>query len=273
MGDQLAVVKSVMNGVFYVLDVRVDAVQIPDVLPQMERWIEDGSEGHYIAVTGMHGIMESRRDAYFKEVLAAADLVVPDGMPLVWLGRANNFPLQHRVSGPELMEAFLQKTGDHYRHFLYGGAEGVADDLARNMKTRFGSDVVGTYTPPFRPLVREEDDEVVETIRALKPDVVWVGLSTPKQERWIFEHRHRLGVPLMLGVGAAFDFHTGRVKRAPQWMRTRGLEWSYRLMKNPRRLWHRYLVYGSQFAFHASVEVLKNKLRAASRVNASELDS
>jgi len=255
-----------------VLDVRVDAVQIPDVVAQMERWIEDGSEGHYIAVTGMHGIMESRHDAYFKEMLAAADLVVPDGMPLVWLGRANNFPLQHRVSGPELMAAFLQKTGSRHRHFLYGGAEGVADELAYNMKTRYRSEVVGTYTPPFRPLTREQDDEVVATIRAKKPDVVWVGLSTPKQERWIFEHRQRLSVPLMLGVGAAFDFHTGRVKRAPQWMRTRGLEWSYRLIKNPRRLWHRYLIYGSQFAFHASKEVLRNKLKTASQLRQSELD-
>ncbi|MGH9433370.1 MAG: WecB/TagA/CpsF family glycosyltransferase [Terriglobia bacterium] len=272
MGNQLTVLKSATSGVFRVLDVRVDAIQIPGVVAQMERWIEAGSAGRYIAVTGMHGIMESRHDAFFKEILAAADLVVPDGMPLVWLGRANNFQLQHRVSGPELMEAFLRKTGSSYRHFLHGGAEGVADELSVNMKSRYRSTVVGTYTPPFRPLTRAEDDELVATIRAKKPDVVWVGLSTPKQERWIFEHRQRLGVPLLLGVGAAFDFHTGRVKRAPQWMRDRGLEWSYRLMKNPGRLWHRYLIYGSQFAFLASKEVLKSKLKAANQLSPRRLD-
>jgi N-acetylglucosaminyldiphosphoundecaprenol N-acetyl-beta-D-mannosaminyltransferase len=272
MGYQLGVLKQAGNGAYQVLGVRVDAVQIPGVVSQMERWIEEGGEGHYIAVTGMHGIMESRRDAYFKEILDAADLVVPDGMPLVWLARAHHFPLEHRVSGPELMAAFLEKTSSQFRHFLYGGAPGVAEDLAANMKSWYGNRVVGTYTPPFRPLSREEDEAFAEMIRDLKPDVIWVGLSTPKQERWIFEHRLKLGVPLMLGVGAAFDFHTGRAKRAPQWMRDRGLEWSYRLFLNPRRLWHRYLVFGPQFAFHASLELFANKLKGICHLCSSELD-
>ena len=244
---------------FRVLGVQVHAVQIPDVVIQVERWIQEGERAHYVAVTGMHGVTEAKHDSGFRNILNQADLVVPDGMPLVWLGRTHGFPLRRRVYGPEFMETFCWQTGDRYRHFFYGGAAGVADHLAGTLQRRFGIRVAGTYSPPFRPLTEEEDREVVAAVEAAKADVLWVGLSTPKQERWMHEHKDKLRVPVMLGVGAAFDLNTGRLRQAPAWMRENGLEWLFRLLAEPKRLWRRYLVYGSQFAWNASLERLKIK--------------
>ena len=242
---------------FRVLGVSVNAVQIPDAITWMRQRIEQRQDTSYVAVTGMHGVSESRRDSAFRGVLNSAGLVVPDGMPLVWIGRLRGFGLRRRVYGPELMLEFCRATADlGLRHFFYGGAPGVADALAQRMVERFpGLVVAGTWCPPFRPLSPEEDADVVARINESNADVVWVGLSTPKQERWMHQHRGVLHVPVLVGVGAAFDMHTGRVKQAPVWMREHGLEWFYRLVQEPRRLWHRYIVLGSQFAFNASLEL------------------
>ena len=242
---------------FKVLGVRVDAVQIPEVVSLMERWIEERAAVHYIAVTGMHGVMEAQHSPGFRSVLEAADLVVPDGMPLVWLGRWHGHPLHRRVYGPELMETFCRSTGPSYRHFFYGGGPGVAVRLAEVLKQRYGVNAVGTYSPPFRPLTDEESEQVSCQIQAAAPDVVWVGLSTPKQERWVYEQCRWLTVPLMVGVGAAFDFIAGTVKQSPAWMRENGLEWLFRLIQEPRRLWQRYLILGPEFAWNVGLELLK----------------
>jgi N-acetylglucosaminyldiphosphoundecaprenol N-acetyl-beta-D-mannosaminyltransferase len=241
---------------FQVLGVWVNALQIADVVDHMEHWIQEGNPGHFIAVTGMHGVSEARHDPSFRTVLNAADLVVPDGMPLVWLGRWHGHTLRRRVYGPELMETFCRLTAGRYTHFLYGGAAGVPERMVEVLEHRYGNRVVGAYSPPFRALTGEERDDVLTRIRAANPDVLWVGLSTPKQERWIAEYRDRLGVPVLVGVGAAFDFHTGRVKQAPRWMRENGMEWLFRLLTEPRRLWRRYLIYGSQFVWNVSLEIL-----------------
>jgi N-acetylglucosaminyldiphosphoundecaprenol N-acetyl-beta-D-mannosaminyltransferase len=242
---------------FKVLGVRVDGVQIPDVITRMEFWIAERGRGHYVAVTGMHGVMEAQYDAPFKQVLGEADLVVPDGMPLVWLGRISGLGLRRRVYGPELMENFFATTAARrYTHFLYGGADGVADNLAQELGKRFPwSQIVGTYTPPFRPLTESEESNLARKVQVACPDVLWVGLSTPKQEKWMHAHRHSLPVPVMVGVGAAFDFHTGRVKQAPAWMRENGFEWLFRLLTEPRRLWRRYLILGSKFTWNVCLEM------------------
>src|SRR6267378_1155161 len=193
---------------FRVLGVRVDAVQIADVVRRMEEWIAQRGSCQYIAVTGMHGVTEAQHDAEFKAVLNSAGLV-------------------------------------------------VAEELASRMVARFpGVIAAGTYSPPFRVLTQEEDREVVAAIESARADVVWVGLSTPKQERWMHEHRDRLNVPVLVGVGAAFDFHTGRVAQAPRWMRENGLEWLFRLASEPRRLWRRYLINGSEFAWLVLLELM-----------------
>jgi N-acetylglucosaminyldiphosphoundecaprenol N-acetyl-beta-D-mannosaminyltransferase len=246
---------------FRVLGVRVHAVQIPDAVRRMEEWIAQRDGCRYVAVTGMHGVTEAQHDSEFKTILNTAGLVVPDGMPLVWIGRRHGFDLRRRVYGPELMATFCEHTASKgYRHFFYGGAPGVADDLASQFVSRFsGALVVGTYSPPFRALTPEEDREIIHAIEGAQADIVWVGLSTPKQERWMYEHRDRLNVPVLVGVGAAFDFHTGRVAQAPAWMGDHGLEWLFRLSVEPRRLWRRYLVYGAEFAALVLLELLGRK--------------
>ncbi len=238
---------------------RVNAVQIADVISLMERWIRERRTGQYVAVTGMHGLTEARQDPRFRDVLDAADLVVPDGMPLIWLGRRHGHTLERRVYGPELMQSFCHRTGPRYRHFFFGGAPSVPERLAKTFQHRYGIRVAGAYSPPFRPWEEREAEEIVAQIQNSSPDVVWVGLGTPKQEYWIFAQRDRLRIPVMVGVGAAFDFATGRVKQAPPWMREHGLEWLFRLMHEPRRLWRRYLIYGCEFAWNASLELLNVK--------------
>jgi len=258
MNKAVAAQENLQHSAFRALGVRVDSVQIPEVIARMEQRIAERDGTRYIAVTGMHGVMEAQHDPEFKKILNAADLVVPDGTPLVWLGRLRGHRLRRRVYGPELMLAFCEQTAPKgYRHFFYGGAPGVAEALAERLGAQFpGLVVAGTYSPAFRPLTREEDEEVVARINGSGADVLWVGLSTPKQERWMYEHRDRLNVPVMVGVGAAFDINAGRVKQAPMWMRENGLEWLFRLLQEPRRLWRRYLVYGSEFLFYVALEFL-----------------
>ncbi len=255
MGNLKAPSRGATADSFRVLNVRVNAVQIPDVLTLMESWIHERATGNYVAVTGMHGVMEAQQNHNFRSALEGASLVVPDGMPLVWLGRWHNFKLRRRVYGPELMETFCRTTGARYRHFFYGGAAGVANRLADVLRQRYGIQVAGTHCPPFRHLTLLEEKEVLATIRASAADVLWVGLSTPKQESWMAEYRDRVGVPVMIGVGAAFDFFTGRIKQAPAWMRERGLEWSFRLFSEPQRLWRRYLLHGSRFVWNVALEM------------------
>jgi N-acetylglucosaminyldiphosphoundecaprenol N-acetyl-beta-D-mannosaminyltransferase len=242
----------------YLLGVRVHMVQIPDVVRQMEHWIQERRGSHFIAFTNIHGMTKAQRDTAFKEILNSADLDAPDGMPLVWMSRIRGYPLQRRVYGPELMLTFCEQTClKGRRHFFYGGTPGAPEQLADMLRRRCpGLQVAGTHSPPFRPLTGKEDEEVVAIIQRAAPDVLWVGLSNGKQERWIFEHRDRLNVPVMAGVGAAFDLNTGRVRQAPPWMREHGLEWFHRLLQEPRRLWRRYLVCGPQFVWYVSLELL-----------------
>jgi N-acetylglucosaminyldiphosphoundecaprenol N-acetyl-beta-D-mannosaminyltransferase len=197
----------------------------------------------YICVTGVHGVIEAQSNAEFRGILNRAFLCTPDGMPMVWLGKLQGFPDMGRVYGPDLMlEICRWSQSNRCVHFLYGGASGVAEELKQQLQTRFpGLQIGGCYTPPFRPLNSEEERSLNEMLRETQPDIMWVGLSTPKQERFMAEYLPKLDVTLMIGVGAAFDFHAGRVKQAPRWMQASGLEWFYRLCQEPRRLWRRYL--------------------------------
>jgi len=242
---------------FLVLGVRVHAVQIAETVERLCSWIENPHKTtRYVAVTGMHGIAESRQASHFRRILNTADLVVPDGMPLVWLGRMQGFPLHERVCGSDLMDNFCRVTGNAYRHFFYGGAPGVAEKLARLLQEKHGIVVAGTYTPPFRTLTDVEEKELASLVAEASPDVFWVGLSTPKQEKWMYEHRHKFKVPVMLGIGAAFDINCGNLRRAPAWMGEHGLEWLFRLVSEPRRLWKRYLITIPQAVWFVCMELL-----------------
>jgi N-acetylglucosaminyldiphosphoundecaprenol N-acetyl-beta-D-mannosaminyltransferase len=245
---------------FRVLGVRVDAVQMSDAVERLRSWMGDSQNlARYVAVTGMHGIAESRESEQFRLVLNTADMVVPDGMPLVWLGRLKGFSLRSRVCGAELMDSFCQATGNAYRHFFYGGGAGVAEQLAQALHEKYGIVIAGTYAPPFRPLTDAEAEDLASIVDRTSPDVFWVGLSTPKQEKWMYEFRHKLKVAVMLGVGAAFDMNSGNLQRAPEWMRENGLEWLFRLGSEPRRLWKRYLVTIPQAVWFVCMELLGSR--------------
>ena len=195
-----------------------------------------------ICVTGVHGVMEAQADEAFKKILNGAFLCTPDGMPMVWAGKLNGQREMSRVYGPDLMlEVCAWSETSGCRHFFYGGADGVAELLARKLKAKFPKlAVVGTFMPPFRALNADEVMKLQAQISAAQPDILWVGLSTPKQEKFMAEFLPKLDVTLMIGVGAAFDFHSGRVRQAPRWMQRSGLEWFYRLCCEPRRLAKRY---------------------------------
>lgn len=240
-----------------ILGVGVSAINMTMALEIIEGWISR-REHHYVCVTGVHGVMESQRDEELRRIHNQAGLVTPDGMPLVWLSRLKGFRHVDRVYGPDLMLALCERSVTRgYRHFFYGGAEGVPEQLAEVLQRRFpGLQVVGTYSPPFRPLTPEEDEQVVQMINKANPDIVWVGLSTPKQERWMAAHVNRLTAPVLIGVGAAFDFLSGRKPQAPRWMQRAGLEWFFRLLTEPRRLWRRYLINNPLFVMLVVLEAL-----------------
>jgi N-acetylglucosaminyldiphosphoundecaprenol N-acetyl-beta-D-mannosaminyltransferase len=240
-----------------ILGVGVSAVDMAMALRAIEGWIAR-REPHYICVTTVHGVMESQRDENLRRIHNAAGLVTPDGMPLVWLSRLMGFRHVERVYGPDLMLAVCERsTAKGYRQFFYGGGPGVAEKLAVRLQSRFpGLKLAGTCSPPFRPLTAEEDRAVVERINAAQPDIVWVGISTPKQERWMAEHVGRLSAPVLVGVGAAFDFQAGLKRQAPRWMQKSGLEWLFRLLMEPRRLWRRYLINNPWFLWLILLQVL-----------------
>jgi N-acetylglucosaminyldiphosphoundecaprenol N-acetyl-beta-D-mannosaminyltransferase len=228
-----------------VLGVRISAIDMAQAVAEVSRWITDG-ERRYVCVTGVHGVMESQRDPALRRIHNESGLTTPDGMPMVWAGRRAGAGHMTRVYGPDLMLELCALAAERgWSSYFYGGREGVPELLAERLSARFpGLKVAGTYSPPFRPLTPAEDDEVVARINDAAPDLVWVGLSTPKQEHWMAAHVGRLHVPALLGVGAAFDIHAGLLPQAPPLLQRNGLEWAYRLVKEPKRLWRRY-VYGN----------------------------
>ncbi len=211
----------------------------------------------YVCVAGVHGIMEARRDASLAHIFRDAFLVVPDGMPTVWMGRSQDLSMT-RLFGPDLMLAVLQERRlAQAKHYLYGGAPGVAKQLVQVLLRKYpGLQIVGTYCPPFRPLSSGEQAVLLNEINRLQPDIIWVGLSTPKQEKFMAEYLPRLATTLMVGVGAAFDFHTGRITDSPPWVKQMGLQWMHRLAQDPLRLWRRYLFNNPPFAWNAILQLL-----------------
>jgi N-acetylglucosaminyldiphosphoundecaprenol N-acetyl-beta-D-mannosaminyltransferase len=224
-----------------VLGVAVSPLNMGLALELISKALVNKQKG-YVCVTGVHGISEAQSDPEFRQILNRAFLCTPDGMPLVWLGRWQGQRQMGRVYGPDLMLAVMELSEKNgWRHYFYGGANGTARMLQGKLLERFpGLQIAGVCEPPFRPLNAEEQRNLQEEIRLARPDMMWVGLSTPKQERFMAQNLDQLDVTLMLGVGAAFDFHAGKVRQAPKWMQRSGLEWFFRLCCEPRRLWKRY---------------------------------
>lgn len=239
------------------LDVKTDILTFQDASQIFENFVESGKT-NYVCVNSAQDIMIAQKNERFKMIVNNANLVIPDGMPLVWLSKLIGYKKAERVTGPDIMLAMCSrspKTG--HTHFFYGGKKGVPELIKKKLTEKFpGLQVVGVYSPPFRPLTKEEDDRDVEMINAAKPDFLWVGLGTPKQHYWIADHVNKLKVSVVVGVGAAFDYHSGEMKRAPRWMQNRGMEWLFRLTYYPAPVWRRYAEYLPKFAFRVTLGLL-----------------
>lgn len=220
--------------------------------------LRNGRRG-YVTVTNVHSVSEAQNDEPLRTIFNNSLLATPDGMPLVWMGRLLGHADIQRVYGPDLLLNIAEHSQEfEFTHFFYGGAEGVADELARTLRERFPRlKIVGTYTPPFRALTGHEVVDLQRRVSEARPDFFWVGIGMPKQERFMAEFLPLLPeAKILLGVGAAFDFHSGRVRQAPRWMMRLGLEWLFRFSQEPRRLWHRYVVYNPLFVLRATAQLL-----------------
>ncbi len=240
------------------LGVRVHPVTSDTALRTIATWISQGARGRWVIATGMHGLMEAQRDQSFRQLVEQADLFLPDGYAAVWMARRRGFRIPGRVCGSELLWEFCraaEATG--HRVFFYGDRQEVLERLCARLLSAFPRlRIAGSYAPPFRPLTPAEDDEIVRHINAAQPDVLWVGLGLPKQEWWIAQHRPRLQVAVLVGVGAAFKFVSGDVRRAPRWVGEHGFEWLWRFLHEPRRLWRRALLDVPRFTVLALQEDL-----------------
>lgn len=242
---------------FNVLGVGISAITMDDAVRILADAVAERKKG-YVCVTPVHGVMEAQTDPALRRILNSSLLTTPDGMPLVWIGRWLGHRNMGRVYGPELMLEICRRSPEKgWSHFLYGGKPGIADELAKRLSTRFpGLKIAGTFTPPFRPLNGDEERELARMVSESKPDFLWVGISTPKQDRFMSEYLAKLDATVMLGVGAAFDMHTGHIKDAPSWIKRAGLQWVHRLFQEPRRLWRRYLILNPIFVFKITMQFL-----------------
>ncbi len=251
-----------------VLGVNVSAINMSRAVAVAMQWICANRPG-YVCLTGVHGVMEAQRDPTLLKILNDSVMNLPDGMPMSWVGRLQGFVSMDRVFGPDFMLEICSLSQTHgYRHFLYGGQPGVAEELKQSLEMKYpGIKIVGTCTPPFRSLTPAEEEDVIAQIHSSSPHIVWVGLSTPKQERFMAQYVDRLQVPLLIGVGAAFDYHTGRIRDCSPWIKRAGLQWLHRLLQDPRRLWRRYLRNNPEFLGKVILQQLKLVLSSKTAIN------
>ena len=247
---------------FDILNVKMSAINMFQACRFIQDLIERNKKS-YVCVCPVSTIMECVGNPEIMNIVNNADLVTPDGMPLVWIAKAKGLKNIGRVYGPDLMLALCELSSHRgYRNYFYGSTMEVLEKLSSKLKQRFPSlQICGMYAPPFRPLTKEEDNQILEDINSTSPDIVWVGLGSPKQDIWIFEHRDKLNAGVSLAVGAAFDFLSGMKPQAPRWMQRTGLEWLFRLCSEPKRLWKRYLIGNTMFIYLLFKESIKKRLR------------
>lgn len=237
-----------MTKKFNILGVDISAIDMNDARTFIENSV-DGRVKSYISVSPVSTIMGCYKNEIVRNAVNSASLVTPDGMPVVWIGKIKGHKNIRRVYGPDLMLEICEISAARgYRNYFYGCVPQVLDKLEKKLKNIFPNLIIaGMYSPPFRQLTKEEDDEIVNSINSVKADIVWVGLGSPKQDLWMYEHRDKINAYIMIGVGAAFDFIAGTKPQAPKWIRNNGFEWLFRLCVEPRRLWRRYLIESSLF--------------------------
>ena len=260
------------------LDTWIDKIDLPAAVARIESFVRDGAP-HQVVTANVDFLRLGREDPAFQNLINTSDLVVPDGMPLLWAARLLGDELPERVTGVELVaECARLSAAKSYTIFLLGAAPGVAEDAAAALRRRYpGVRIVGTYAPPIGPFSPDENEKMVRLVQEMAPDMLFVAFGAPKQDEWIRTHMHRLGVPICMGVGGSFDFLAGRVSRAPLWMQDRGLEWLYRVGQEPTRLWKRYLVVDLPVFFHLMAQQGRSPSDApsatADRENVTALDA
>lgn len=235
------------------MGVKLDPVDIKRSVDKIRQWINSANRenARYVCVTNVNSIVEAQKNSLLKKITNESDLSVCDGMPLVWLSRCVGIGLKERVYGYALMnEVFHVSEHRNYKHYFYGSTEAVLKDMLKALKARYPKlAICGFCSPPFRQLIQAEKDSIINDISSSGADIVWVGLGYPKQELWMHEFREFIKCPVLIGVGAAFDFFAGSKPQAPKWMQNSGLEWLFRLICEPKRLWRRYLVNNTLFIF------------------------
>ena len=241
-----------------VLGSRVHLISVDQTVDQIERWIEDRNGlCHRVIVTGFHGLWEGHKDPSYRAILNSAELWVPDGIAPVWVAWIRGRHNVKRTPGTDIMKEFFRRASRRgYSSYFFGDTETTLAKLRDKVSNSWpGHRIAGTFSPPFRPLTLQEDQEAIDRINDAHPDVLWVGLGAPRQDRWIYERLPRVRVPVAIGVGAAFAFIAGTVQRCPEWVGSMGLEWAHRLAKEPTKLWRRDLIDGPRFLFHLGMEL------------------
>ena len=230
-----------------ILKTNINVTNMTDTLQYLTGNLES-LRGKYICISNVHTTVMSYEDEAYRKIQNSAAMVLPDGKPLSVVSKFRGYREAQKVSGPDLMPEMFQLSEEKgYTHYFYGSTEETLYKLKEALLARYPKlKIAGMYSPPFRPLTEEEDEEIIQQINSASPDFIWVGLGAPKQEQWMYAHRGKV-CGIMLGVGAGFDFHAGTVKRAPVWMQKSGLEWLYRLTQDPKRLFKRYIVTNTKF--------------------------
>jgi N-acetylglucosaminyldiphosphoundecaprenol N-acetyl-beta-D-mannosaminyltransferase len=234
-----------------ILGVQTDAQRFDEAVTRLIAAASE-SRTQYVSTCPVYTLMMCRENPAVMAAVNGAGMVTADGMPVVWVQRQRGNPQAERVYGPDLLQAICQRTANtSIRHYFWGGAPGVPEQLATRLQTLYpGLNIAGTYSPPIEPVPAQPDPQVIERLNTAQPHIIWVGLGSPKQDLWMARYQTVLNAPLLIGVGAAFDMLAGTRKQAPRWMQRTGLEWVFRLMQEPRRLFKRYLVYNPLFIWH-----------------------
>lgn len=245
---------------FNILKTQISAIDMDDACSLVEEALRCRQK-IYVCVCPVSTIMECKKDERVLLSVNSADLATPDGMAVVWIGKALGHKNIRRVYGPELMQEVCGISGkSKYKNYLYGSSPDVLNKLKMRLEERYPGLVInGSFSPPFRQLTREEDEKIIDEINRSNPDIVWVGLGSPKQDLWMYEHRARINAPVMVGVGAAFDFLAGVKPQAPRWIRDNGFEWLFRLITEPKRLWRRYLVNYPLFVYYLALDLVSRR--------------
>ena len=241
-----------------ILGKKINVMSMTGVLEKIGYWIENESQKkHWIVLCGMHGIVEGHKSQKFKEIINSAEISLMDGMSLVFLGRLMGFSIKERIAGPDLMKECLKFSSNKgYTNFFLGGADHTLEKLLDATSSNLPKlKVVGVYSPPFREFTVEDDKKIIEAINQKKPNILWVAFDLKKQEEWIYRHRKEIESPVVIGVGAAFKFISGEVKRVPKWIGNMGLEWLWRLFHEPKKIWRRVFIYGPIFLWLAIVDL------------------